>query len=882
MKCREFCLLGRRHAFVALGLACVSLLASTNQSRSADVSATWLGGAGPWSDPLQWSSNPNYPNNGNGGFTYDATVNSGTATLDQSVAIQALTLGGGTINGSSNLILNGTSNWSVGTMSGAGTTTIASGGVLNLTGDGVVRNLNRNLTNNGTVNWTGGSGLAMSAVTFQNNGTLHFGAGGSFPGISGSSGTFNNAGSIVKQTSNVGAINTILNNSGLVDVQGGQMNFFGGGSHTGQFQVSAGSRITFAAGSNFSAGSTLAGTGEILLADGVYEFDNSSPIDNITVDHTILDGGTLRMSSAENLNAITLTNNGTLDHVINVDVNGTLTVNRGTLRGAGRTDANANHVINGLFDIRTGHQFRSLGNGTVKPNKELSIYSGGRWDIMAGSTVDFQGSSTISSPDNTGKVLNNGTITKTSDGVTHVSPEFENDGVLHVKDMARWSMHADGNHGGQFILDAASGLRLHDSTHTFLPTSQITGPGELQLTQGSTAVIQGNLDVAVILIDDDSTLDMQVDGAVGTLEFTDGAITGAGELTITDSIQFYGDASLNTDLRTGNSNGDPLDIHNHQPGSLTIGVLGNIGPTLGEAIGSLENDGTITRAGGGETKVELKVKNKGTIKINGDSGLQLPADFQQESGQLIVDGSVIFGSAAQVNGGKVSGNGTINMPPSPPGGGPAPPFGICVSLGGCSVNPGASPGHLSIVGGTEFGLNTLFEAEISGTMQGTTYDLLSVTGEAHLNGVLKVVLLDGFAPTLNNEFEVLTAGTIVGQFSSAQLPALAPGLRWDVQYDAQSVTLVVAAGIAGDFNHDGAVNAADYVVWRKGNGSAADYNLWRSNFGAQGSGDSALAGDELNRTSVPEPQSLLLAFASLATLVTLQNSRLRGAGSCRR
>jgi hypothetical protein len=43
-----------------------------------------------------------------------------------------------------------------------------------------------------------------------------------------------------------------------------------------------------------------------------------------------------------------------------------------------------------------------------------------------------------------------------------------------------------------------------------------------------------------------------------------------------------------------------------------------------------------------------------------------------------------------------------------------------------------------------------------------------------------------------------------------------------------------APGLAGDFNGDGKVDAADYVHLRsKGNGAmdAADYNLWRSNFG---------------------------------------------------
>jgi hypothetical protein len=54
----------------------------------------------------------------------------------------------------------------------------------------------------------------------------------------------------------------------------------------------------------------------------------------------------------------------------------------------------------------------------------------------------------------------------------------------------------------------------------------------------------------------------------------------------------------------------------------------------------------------------------------------------------------------------------------------------------------------------------------------------------------------------------------------------------------------------GDFNGDGSVNAADYVVWRKNDGSQAGYDEWRANFGStSGSG---------NLGSVPEPSSFML------------------------
>ena len=52
----------------------------------------------------------------------------------------------------------------------------------------------------------------------------------------------------------------------------------------------------------------------------------------------------------------------------------------------------------------------------------------------------------------------------------------------------------------------------------------------------------------------------------------------------------------------------------------------------------------------------------------------------------------------------------------------------------------------------------------------------------------------------------------------------------------------VVAHLPGDFNNDGTVDAADYVVWRKNDGTQAGYDAWRAHFGASlGSGAGAMA-----------------------------------------
>ena len=63
----------------------------------------------------------------------------------------------------------------------------------------------------------------------------------------------------------------------------------------------------------------------------------------------------------------------------------------------------------------------------------------------------------------------------------------------------------------------------------------------------------------------------------------------------------------------------------------------------------------------------------------------------------------------------------------------------------------------------------------------------------------------------------------------------------------------------GDYNSDRVVDAADYVVWRKTDGTPAGYNVWRTHFGdTSGSGEVARS-----NADVPEPAtSLLLMFVA--------------------
>ena len=67
--------------------------------------------------------------------------------------------------------------------------------------------------------------------------------------------------------------------------------------------------------------------------------------------------------------------------------------------------------------------------------------------------------------------------------------------------------------------------------------------------------------------------------------------------------------------------------------------------------------------------------------------------------------------------------------------------------------------------------------------------------------------------------------------------------------------------LAGDYNHNGVVDAADYVAWRKTVSTSQGYETWRSHFGqTAGSGVGALT-----HSAVPEPESIVMLI--MGTLV---------------
>jgi T5SS/PEP-CTERM-associated repeat protein len=191
-----------------------------------------------------------------------------------------------------------------------------------------------------------------------------------------------------------------------------------------------------------------------------------------------------------------------------------------------------------------------------------------------------------------------------------------------------------------------------------------------------------------------------------------------------------------------------------------------------------------------------------------------------------------------------------------------------------SVDPGTD----LIVLGSFGGIGTVAMA-FSNTLT-DSIGHISVAGNAFLGGTL-VVSLGSNPPTFvdGDEFEILSTAGQLGAFTNHFLPdpdGVGPlGMFPVYNTAAGTLTLRVGTGgpmfLPGDYNNDGKVDAADYVLWRSGGPlqndptpgvQTTDYDVWRINFGRMSMPGSAAA------VAVPEPAclTLMLCLGAMARL----------------
>jgi hypothetical protein len=432
-------------------------------------------------------------------------------------------------------------------------------------------------------------------------------------------------------------------------------------------------------------------------------------------------------------------------------------------------------------------------------------------------------------------------------------------------------------------------------------------------------------------------------GGSGTLNLEEGLITVEG--TIAKPVRITGAFALSGTLADATLDGATLNAangagfglvncfgHNEiQAGAINVNgqLLVNDGGTLvlgaGASIltsGSVELFDLSNMVLDGELIATADATISGTLAVN--AGATAQADNWSFTGQSLVKvhgklkssgsaevtGTLAVDLAGEIDVPDVSLLGLPNLPASLAGAGK---INGNVHAGTLStVSPGNSPGSLT-VGTTTFAGGATLDLEIRDALgiSGVDYDLLAVEGDLTNLGTTSDPMLISlssineldepgeavnFDDTQTYSWTVATATGAISGFSAGTYLLDASEFQNDLGNGAFFLTTGDAGHsllvhfspdgapptLAGDFNLDGFVDAADYVVWRKGLGGPfiqEDYGTWRAHFG-NGAGDGGAANAAENSGSlVPEPSSwLLCAGFLLAVWPNARQTRFRLAG----
>ena len=493
-----------------------------------------------------------------------------------------------------------------------------------------------------------------------------------------------------------------------------------------------------------------------------------------------------------------------------------------TVDGGGTLEMATGGSITGSSDVRISTNSTLFVNGGTidTPNRVRPIANSGAINIAAGLLKANQIDRTTSS--------------------TYIAPFIWTGGTVHLLSAATINgstvTAADRPFAGSLTLDDDMALIIDD-------TFSVTNTGVLNINGGSVTadnIITGgniNFNAGTMRMRNDQTFD-----AARLAALDSDAPLGASRHLVVDGV-----ATIEAPLTLAGGSFSAGQIINPQNLILSSGTLNvtnsdlaiaaatavdvSSGMTVNVTNGALDNSGDLNVIGG--------VANFAAASTN-----QAGAEINAINATLTFTGGL-------------TNNGDVNL--------------INSTVNGNLVNGAGS--NSSLLGSNSFSDDLVLAGgdtmliDIAGGLP-SQFDVVTVGGDATLAGlILAVSLISGFMPTAGQQFTVLTANNIVD--NGLMLGGSAAN-SFSLLVDSTSVVLQ-AIGLPGDYNYDGTVDAADYVVWRKTDGTPAGYNLWRTHFGqTAGTGSGAIT-----NAAVPESTTfmLLIIAASGLSLRQLRSAR---------
>ena len=431
----------------------------------------------------------------------------------------------------------------------------------------------------------------------------------------------------------------------------------------------------------------------------------------------------------------------------------------GTMTGSGRTLIQPGAILNlanvNVINLTGG---RTLENGgTILWTSGNFGMNGGIITNRAGALFDARTTTGLNYASNPGSRFDNaGTFRKSTGGTTTLfgGLVFNNYGAVEIQ-AGTLVLGGGGTHNGTFDVPAGTTLSLSGGTHTTSGGSSITGAGNLYVSGGNSHAFAGLVNVT------------------GTNQFDSGTANLTGNYICTNNTLFMSGGTANFN---GTGTVTPAVV-NMDSGTLgggqTVMVLSQMNWTGGTMTGSgrtfIPAGATLNIAAVSAT-VSL---TGGRTLENGGTTLWTAGNFAMSSAVITNRAGALF-EARNALGLNYSSNPGSRFDN-------AGTFRKSVVVGTTTVGGGMAFNNYNTVdiqsgillanGGYTTTSNALLTCALGGTAVGTGYGRLQVAGTVTNMGALGVSLANGFIPTTNDTFTVLTAGTRSGTFANFYFPS---------------------------------------------------------------------------------------------------------------
>jgi autotransporter-associated beta strand protein len=673
------------------------------------------------------------------------------------------------------------------------------------------------------------------------------------------------------------------------------------------------------ANNNLTTGTGLGGAGNWDTAASKWSNGSSNSVWTANNDAVLWGtAGTVTLSAPQSVNSLTFKTNGytvtastltmtgssvTIDSGATATIGSTVAGNLGLAKnGAGTLILTSSNSYSGGTTVNAGTlQVNSDGNLGAVPGS----FTAGNITLNGG-TLRFGGDFDISN--NRGVTLgpNGGTIN--TQGFTNASGYTQADGIQGSGNLTKLG-------SGTFYMNTAAGQLNNSWTGNLIlkeGTWKITERGGIPYNANNDQVYRpgqvsfdgGTLQIAATISVSSNYRGITIAAGGGTFDTQGFNFTWGGPVIGTATTANFnkmgsGQLQFNTATVAGTGPGTYAGILNINGGVVVFNGGGAWGDTstvnlanaagVGLTIsGATETIGSIAGGGAAGGNVTLGA----TLIIGGNNATTTFSGLVGGTGGLTKNGSGTFtldrsagntyNGATTINAGKLlvnntsgSGTGTNNVTVNNGAalGGTGKISGAVTVNNGGHVEPGASiesldVGTLTLAAGSvlDFELDTVVGADTSDLLNVTTNNGLTING-----GTLN---LTNAANMTGGIFTLIDyAGVLNGNLINITMGSTPAGFSYRLLNDVSTTSILLEVTAPGDYNHDGVVDAGDYVTLRKGFGTKylqADMDAWRVNFGQtypNGSGASLAA--------VPEPAAWVLLSLGAAWMFAYQRNSSR-------